>query len=94
MQMPLPLPLPLPLRVLSKVATLSLAAAFSLPAAAQSAGDNIVNVGWFHLSTDDSSETLMRNFPSPAPVAGSSATVGNADTLGVALRTFLQITLH
>lgn len=80
--------MPLPFRVLSKVAALSLAAAFSLPAAAQSAGDNIVNIGWFHLSTDDSSETLMRNFPSPAPVAGSSATVGNADTLGVAFTHF------
>lgn len=79
---------PLPFHVLSKIAALSLAAAFSLPAAAQSAGDNIVNVGWFHLYTDDSSETLMRTSPSPGPVAGSSASVGNADTLGIALTHF------
>ncbi|WP_353156787.1 OmpW family outer membrane protein [Herminiimonas fonticola] len=79
---------PLPFRVLSKVAALSLAAAFSLPAAAQSAGDSIVNVGWFHLYTDDSSQTLMRTSPAPAPIAGSSASVGNADTLGIAFTHF------
>ncbi|RBA24545.1 OmpW/AlkL family protein [Herminiimonas fonticola] len=79
---------PLPFRVLSKIAALSLAAAFSLPAAAQSAGDNIVNVGWFHLYTDDSSQTLMRTFPGSAPFAGSSASVGNADTLGIAFTHF------
>lgn len=80
------------LRVLPKFAALSAVsalAAFSLPAAAQSAGDNIVNVGWFHLTTDDSSETLMRRSPNPGPVAGSSATVGDADTLGLALTHFV-----
>lgn len=79
---------PLPFRVMSKVAALSLAAAFSLPAAAQSAGDNIVNVGWFHLYTDDSSQTLMRTFPGSGPFVGSGASVGNADTLGLALTHF------
>ena len=77
---------PLSFQVLSKVAALSLAAAFSLPAAAQSAGDNIVNVGWFHLTTDDSSEPLVRTGAGPIP--NSSASVGNADTLGIAFTHF------
>jgi outer membrane protein len=79
---------PLPFRLLSKVAALSLAAAFSLPAAAQSAGDNIVNVGWFHLYTDDSSQPLMRTSPGSGTIPGSSASVGNADTLGIAFTHF------
>ncbi|MDO9419216.1 MAG: OmpW family outer membrane protein [Herminiimonas sp.] len=79
---------PLPFRVMSKVAALSLAAAFSLPAAAQSAGDNIVNVGWFHLYTDDSSEPLRQTFPTPGTNAGSGASVGSADTLGIAFTHF------
>lgn len=79
----------LPFRVLPKVAAISVAAAFSLPAAAQSAGDTIVNVGWFHLYTDDSSQTLQRISPFPGPVAGSSATVGDADTLGLAFTHFV-----
>lgn len=78
---------PLPFRVMSKVAALSLAAAFSLPAAAQSAGDNIVNVGWFHLYTDDSSEPL-RSVPGNVAFPGSGASVGNADTLGIAFTHF------
>ncbi len=79
---------PLPFRVLSKIAALSLAAAFSLPAAAQSAGDNIVNVGWFHLYTDDSSQPLQRTSPGSQTFTGSSASVGNADTLGIAFTHF------
>lgn len=75
---------------LAAVTALSALAAFSLPAAAQSAGDNIVNVGWFHLATNDSSEPLVRRAPLPAgPIAGSGATVGNADTLGVAFTHFV-----
>lgn len=74
---------------LAAVTAVSALAAFSLPAAAQSAGDNIVNVGWFHLKTYDSSETLIRRSPSPGPLAGSSATVGDADTLGIAFTHFV-----
>ena len=80
---------PLHCRSVLKIAALGLATAFSLPATAQSAGDNIVNVGWFHLYTDDSSETLMRTSPSPGSIAGSSASVGNADTVGIAFTHFL-----
>lgn len=74
--------------VLPKIAAISVFAAFSLPAAAQSAGDNIVNVGWFHLQPDESSEPLTRSFPAPGQVAGSSATISNADTLGLAFTHF------
>lgn len=79
-------------RVLPKCAALSAVtalAAFSLPAAAQSAGDNIVNVGWFHLTTDDSSEPLVRRSPALGPIPGSGATVGDADTLGIAFTHFV-----
>lgn len=80
------------LRVLPKFAALSAVsalAAFSLPAAAQSAGDNIVNIGWFHLTTDDSSEPLRQTSPGSFAVPGSGASVGNADTLGLALTHFV-----
>ncbi|WP_076592736.1 OmpW/AlkL family protein [Herminiimonas arsenitoxidans] len=75
--------------VLPKIAAISVFAAFSLPAAAQSAGDNIVNVGWFHLRPNESSEPLT--FTQPAAVgtiAGSSASISNADTLGLAFTHF------
>lgn len=79
---------PLPFHVFSKVAALSLAAAFSLPAAAQSAGDNIVNVGWFHLQPNESSEPLTFTKPALGVQAGSSASISNADTLGIAFTHF------
>lgn len=76
--------------LLPKIAALSIAAAFAAPAMAQTAGSNIVNLGWFHLAPQDSSETLRINSPASVagPVAGSGATVGNADTLGVAFTHF------
>ena len=77
-----------PLNALSKLAALSVLAAISLPAAAQQAGDNIVNVGWFHLRPNESSEPLTRTFPAPGQVAGSSASISNADTLGLAFTHF------
>jgi len=78
-----------PFSVLSKLAAVSVLAAISLPAAAQSAGDNIVNIGWFHLRPNESSEPLYRRMPAPVgPLAGSSATISNADTLGIAFTHF------
>lgn len=75
--------------MLSQNAAISLLAAFSLPAAAQSAGDNIVNLGWFHLYTDDSSDHLTRTQPPPVgQVPGSGAKVGDGDTLGIAFTHF------
>jgi len=74
---------------LAALSALSALAAFSLPAAAQSAGSNVVNVGWFHLYTDDSSQPLQRTVPTPNTFAGSGATVSSADTLGIAYTRFI-----
>ncbi|MCA1324766.1 OmpW/AlkL family protein [Herbaspirillum sp. alder98] len=76
--------------LLSKIAVLSIGAAFAAPAMAQTAGSNIVNLGWFHLAPQDSSETLRINSPAAfaGPVAGTGASVGNADTLGLAFTHF------
>ncbi len=71
------------------ILALSLLAAFALPAAAQSAGSNVVNVGWFSIHPRDSSETLVRtSAPLAGPVQGSGAGVGGADTLGLAFTHF------
>lgn len=76
-------------RTMHRAAALSALAAFSLPVAAQSAGDSVLNVGWFHLYTDDSSKPLTFSQPGIGPVAGSGSTVGDADTLGVAYTYFV-----
>jgi len=68
-------------------AALSLAA-FALPAAAQSAGSNIVSLGWFHIAPNESSETLQRTAPTPFTFTGSSASVPDSDTVGVAFTHF------
>jgi outer membrane protein len=75
--------------LLPKIAALSIAAAFAAPAMAQTAGSNVVNVGWFHLAPQDSSETLRKiDGPGAGPIAGSGASISNADTVGVALTHF------
>src|SRR5436309_5875415 len=66
--------------VLPKIAALSVLAAFAAPVMAQQAGDNIANIGWFHLKLQDSSETLRIN---GNPVPGSGAGVKDTDTLGI-----------
>lgn len=75
---------------LPKIAAVSVLATSSLPAFAQSAGSNIVNVGWFHLDTLDSSEPLNRTQgPAPlGPIPGSGAEVDSADTFGIAFTHF------
>jgi outer membrane protein len=79
-----------PLRILPQVVALSILAAFALPAAAQSAGSNVVNVGWFHFSPQDSSEplTFAPGSPLPGALANSGASISNADTVGLALTHF------
>jgi outer membrane protein len=78
-----------PFKALSCAAALSALAAFSLPAAAQSAGSNVFGVGWFHLSPNDSSEPLTRTGTiQPGPIAGSGATIDSADTLGLTVTHF------
>lgn len=75
--------------LLPKIAALSVMAACAAPAMAQQAGSNVVNLGWFHLAPQDSSETLRKNDgPGAGPITGSGATISNADTLGVALTHF------
>ncbi|MCP1576066.1 membrane protein [Herbaspirillum rubrisubalbicans] len=70
---------------LPKLAALSVMAAFAVPAMAQSAGSNVVNVGWFHLAPQDSSDPLT----TPAgPLPGSGASVSTADTVGLAFTHF------
>lgn len=76
-------------KALSCAAALSALAAFSLPAAAQSAGSNVFGVGWFHLAPQESSDPLTRTSPPAAgPIAGSGASIDNADTLGLAITHF------
>lgn len=76
--------------LLPQAAAMCILAAFSLPASAQSAGSNIVQLGWFHLYTDDSSDPLTRVQPPPsAQIPGSGSTVDSADTLGIAYTRFL-----
>ena len=77
------------LKALPYVAALSLMAAFSLPAAAQSAGSNVIGLGWFHLSPNDSSDALTRTGTfQNGPIPGSGASVGSADTVGLAITHF------
>lgn len=65
-------------KVLSKLAALSVLAAFAVPAMAQQAGDNLINAGWAHLGLNQSSEPLkLGTFTVP----NSGAHVSNADTL-------------
>jgi len=77
-----------PFNALAKAAALSVLAVSSLPALAQSAGSNVVNVGWFHLDTHDSSKPLAFTFPGASTVAGSGAEVDSADTVGLAYTRF------
>jgi outer membrane protein len=73
-------------RILARLTAASALAAASLPALAQSAGSNIVNLGWFHFDTHDSSDPLTIDGVGTIP--GSGASVGNADTLGIAFTHF------
>lgn len=73
---------------LAVLSALSVLATLPLAVSAQSAGDNILNIGWFHLYTDDSSQPLARTFPSQQTFIGSGARVGSADTLGLAYTRF------
>jgi outer membrane protein len=72
------------------LAVLSLVSAIALPAHAQSAGSNVVNVGWFHLSPQDSSDPLRIDSPAAAArtIANTGASVPDSDTLGIAFTHF------
>jgi outer membrane protein len=76
-------------KALSCAAALTSLAAFSLPAAAQSAGSNVVNLGWFHFTPNDSSDPLQTTTSlGTMTVPNSGATIGDADTVGLALTHF------
>lgn len=71
---------------LPHIAALSVMAACAAPAMAQTAGSNIVNLGWFHLAPQDSSDKLR--LATGAEVPNSGASVSNADTVGLAFTHF------
>ena len=73
-------------RFLPKILAMSILAASAMPAFAQSAGSNIVGMGWFHISPRDSSEglTTVRGYDGNA-----HSSVSNADTLGLTFTHFL-----
>ena len=72
-------------RSLPKILALSVLTACTMPAFAQSAGSNIVGVGWFHLAPRDTSEglTTARGYDD-----GAHSSVSNADTLGLTFTHF------
>jgi len=73
-------------RFLPKILALSVLATCAMPAFSQSAGSNIVGVGWFHITPRDSSEGLT----TPLGYDGNAhSSVSNADTLGLTLTHFL-----
>jgi outer membrane protein len=75
-------------------AALSLCAAFFSPAFAQSAGSNVIEVGWAHLSPNSSADTLTSTSPPFAGIqvftSGSDTgmNVSHADTLNFAITHF------
>ena len=83
-----------------KLKHLTIAAAAMLTASgaafAQQAGDNVVNLGWFHLSPQVSSDPLRVTGSTYAPavpglnagLSGSGAQVDDADTLGITFAHF------
>ena len=64
-------------------AAVVIAATLSSTAFAQTAGDNIVNLGWFHIAPQDSSTPLSITSPVSSTLPGSGASVEKSDTLGV-----------
>ncbi|MCA1325252.1 OmpW/AlkL family protein [Herbaspirillum sp. alder98] len=74
---------------LPKIAALTVMAACAAPVMAQQAGSNIVNLGWFHLSPQDSSGGLNKlNGPGAGSYPNRTSAVSNADTVGLALTHF------
>jgi outer membrane protein len=76
--------------LLPKLAVLSVMAACAAPAMAQSAGSNVVNLGWFHLAPQDSSEgiTGIGGLVNGASKPNAHSSIDNADTLGLAFTHF------
>ena len=76
------------LKTTIKIAAVALAAAFSSASFAQSAGDNVVSLGWFHIAPADNSTPIDITQPALGSQAGTGAKVANADTLGFSISHF------
>jgi outer membrane protein len=62
----------------------------SMAAHAQSAGDVVVNLGWFHLAPQDSSKPLtVSAFGTSTTETGTGASVDSADTFGLTATYFI-----
>lgn len=62
----------------------------STVAHAQSAGDFVVNVGWFHFAPQDSSQPLTVNaLGSSVTAAGTGASIADTDTVGLTATYFV-----
>ncbi len=72
----------------TKIAMLSLAASCAAPVLAQSAGSTVVNVGWAHITPNDSSTPLTITQPAVGAIPGSGTGVSRTETLGVAISHF------
>jgi outer membrane protein len=75
----------------SKTLALAILATSSAWSFAQSAGDTIINAGWFHISPQDSSRPLTStssatSFSTTLP--GSGASIENMDTVGFSVTRF------
>jgi len=57
---------------------------------AQKAGDWVIGTGWIHLAPQDSSKPLTLTAPVRSVVAGSGASVGKSDTLGLSAVYFID----
>jgi len=76
------------LSAVSRLATLALLATAACHAGAQSAGSNVLSLGWFHFGMRDSSSPLSFSQPSLGAVPGSGASVGDANTGGLSYTHF------
>jgi outer membrane protein len=75
--------------VMLKALPVALMATFATSASAQKAGDNLINIGVFHIHTIDSSKPVQVTSPVQQTMEGSGSTVGDATTLGIAYTRFL-----
>jgi outer membrane protein len=76
-------------KLMRQAATLLFVTACSTSAWAQSAGDNVINLGWFYIAPQDSSTPLTLTSPLSGVIADTGATVHTASTWGVSFSHFL-----
>ena len=76
------------LAAVSKIAVLSLFASCAAPVLAQSAGSTVLNVGWAHITPNDSSTPLTITQPALGAIPDSGTGVSRTETLGIAINYF------